>query len=413
VSQNLDPLLLSAGFTDDPYPIYKALRDSAPVYWSEAWDSWLVTSYAFVAAIAQDHTHFSNVGRRSSHFEVLPEPLRSEMRPLEEHFTVGMGNTDPPEHRRYGAMVEDAFTPRAVRSQRPLIQRIASGLVNEMGRATEFDLVASFAYPLPAAVIAEIIGFPAADRDRFKAWADDFVGFQGGILPNPTDARRNLRSFLEARHWLLDLAEERRQRPRDDLLSKFVSPDRAEPLTSEDILAICVVLMVGGHETTTSLLSSAALGLMEHPEQRALLREDQGHIRSAVEEFLRFESPIQQSLRVAREDVEVNGRLIRRGGLVRLMLGAANRDPEVFRDPDRLDVTRKENKHLAFLTGIHFCLGAWLARLEAEVAISAIVDTLDTVSLASFDLHWRSGTINRQLLALPVRRASGETALLV
>jgi hypothetical protein len=312
---------------------------------------------------------------------------------------------DPPDHTRLRSLVNRAFTPRVVEDLRPHIRDVARYLIDRVVTDGAMDVVEDLAVPLPAIVIAELLGVPPDDREQFKAWSAQIVLALDGTLPpavrmQAAGARGELASYFDR------LIGQRRRRPRRDLLSDLVAvEDKGERLSHPELLSMCNLLLVAGHETTTNLLASGALTLLRHPDQLALLRQRPNLLAGAVEELLRFESPVQRIGRVAKAPVTVGDVEIKAGQMAAAVVAAANRDPAVFPDPDRLDVTRRPGPHLAFGHGPHFCLGAPLARLDGQVVFEALLDRLPALRLADPDWtpEWSANTVIRGLKALPVR----------
>ncbi len=399
----LDEQLLSPEFTANPYPVYRQLRAESPVYWSESWDAWLITRYDDVVATLRDYRHFSNAGRITSLLDHLPSPDREELRPLESNFAGGLINSDPPDHTRLRALVNRAFTPRTVEGIRPRVQTIVNELLDRVQRAGRMEVIRDIAYPLPAIVIAEMLGVPPEDRDQFKHWADEIASFQGMGSCTAAAVRNSQNFLLKMRTYLGDLVADRRMHPRKDLLSALVSAeDGGIRLSAEELLSTSVTLMIAGHETTTSLIGNGLLSLLRHPDQMQKLRNDPSLIELAVEEFLRFESPIQRNMRRIDEDLELGGKFLRTGQIAFQMLGAANRDPGQFLSPECLDIRREPNRHVAFGHGVHFCVGAPLARLEGPIAIATILSRFPKLALAADVVRWRLRGIFRYPEAIHV-----------
>jgi cytochrome P450 len=351
----------------DPFPLYARARREAPVLLHEGLPVRLVSVFRYedCQAILRDAQAWSN------EFSVLDEggmegpPRRS------------MLGSDPPEHTRLRGLVGKAFTPRMIQRLEPRMHAIADELLDAALEQGEVDLVQALSYPLPVTVIAEIIGIPAADRAKFKHWSDEAVAslglvFLGGV--DPERARRQQRLFDAMRDYFVPLAAERAKRPREDLLSGLVQAEHeGSKLDFEEMLSMLVLLLVAGNETTTTLIGNAAQALLEHPGEQKRLREDPGLLPSAIEEVLRFSSPVQFDPRRATRSGELHGVEIRENDFVLTWLGSANRDERVFERPESFDVGREKNPHLAFGFGAHYCLGANLARLEARVALGALL----------------------------------------
>ncbi len=402
-SSSIDQLLVSPAILSDPYPIYHQLRAEDPVHWSDVWGCWVLTRYADVIAVLRDYRRFTNVGRIASFLDQLPANVRAQIRPLYDNFTVGMPNTDPPEHTRVRGLVNSAFTARVVDGMRPRVQEIIDGLLDQAESGGAMEVIGSFAYPLPAIVIAEMLGVPAEDRDRFKAWSDDIVAFHGTGRPHIETIMKSTAALLETKTWLLRLIEARRKQPEDDLISALVAAEeRGEMLSETELVATCITLLTAGHETTTGLIGNGLLALLRHPDQLRKLRENPALIGTAVEEFLRFDTSFLRAWRLTAEDVEIGGKRIPKGQTLSLMLGAANRDPAQFEEPDRLDITRDPNLHTSFGWGIHFCAGAPLARREAEIAFTTLLRRFPQMKLDEAGVEWQQNNTFHNLKSLPV-----------
>jgi cytochrome P450 len=348
----------------DPYPTYRLMQERDRVHWHDALGLWFVSRHADVTAVLRD-------GRFSS-----AEALRT--RELGESLLF----TDPPDHTRLRALVSRAFTSRVVEGLRPRIEAIVEQLLSRAASRGTIEFVSEFAYPLPVTVIAELLGVPLEDHDRFRTWAADLAYAVEPVVPE--DILQRVRAASNAlTAYLSEIVDERRREPGADLISGLVAvEEHGDTLSTSELLSLCQLLLVAGHLTTANLLGGAVLALLEDTEQLARVRSEPHLIETAVEELLRFTSPTQFIGRRAVDDVEVGGRRIEPGQMVAAMVGAANRDREVFTDPGRLDLARHPNPHLAFGRGIHFCLGAPLARVEAQVAISALLERFPRLRLA-------------------------------
>jgi cytochrome P450 len=382
---SLQDALLGPGYLQDPYPVYRRLREEDPVHWFEPWGAWILTRHADVLGVLREEgKRFSVVGRIRRAVAALPGPMHGEMAPIVDHFSVGLLHSDPPDHGRLRGLISAAFTPKTIAAMDPRITTLVETLLTDINGRDRFDLLATFAFPLPALVVAQVLGMPPEDRFRARGWADAISTFFGSNRLTPEIARRGQSGLLEARGYLAELAEERRQAPRDDVISRLVAAqDRGEPVSDAEILSTCMTFLVGGHETTTALITSGMLCLSSFPQELERLRADPSLMPTAVEEILRYESPNQRIIRIALEDVDIGGRMIRKGESVMLLLGAANRDPDQFPDPDRFDIGRDPNKHLAFAMGAHFCIGAPLARLEGQIALAALLERFPRLVIES------------------------------
>lgn len=388
--------LASPEFIADPYPTYRYLRESEPVTFVP--DSGPMGGFWFV-------TRYEDVG------QVLGNRLFSkDMRPFvppERQNPVGLSMLfrDPPDHTRLRSLVSKAFTPRMIEGLEPRISGVAGDLIGRMRGSGESDVIRDLALPLPVIVIAEMLGVPTADRDSFREWSGDIIA--GGDLAQDYEERqqRSLAASKALIEYLTELIEARRRQREDDLISGLIDArDEHGALSEEELLGNCMLLLIAGHETTVNLIGNGALALLRHPDQLELLRREPGLAGSVVEETLRFESPVQQAtFRVTAEEMEVGGQKINEGEQVSAVVGAANRDPEQFPDPDRFDISRQPNRHLAFGRGPHFCLGAPLARLEARVTLPKLFASQPAPDLAADEpLSWRANTAFRGLESLRV-----------
>ena len=391
---------LSAQMAQDPYPTYAKLRARDPVHRSRLMQAWLFSRYAEVDTILRDHRHFSSDPRK----RIPSGRQRASLPNVEEPSMLFL---DPPDHTRLRALVNKAFTPRAVAALEPHIRELMSRLLDAVEDPSAFDLMAAVAKPLPVIVIAEMLGIPAEDRARFAVWSDQRARI---LEPTLSAAEREtaeaaMRS-LDA--YLMPIISARRAAPHDDIISALAqAEEEGDKLTEREVLLMLRLLLVAGNETTTNLIGNGMLALLRHPDQLAALREDRALIPSAVEELLRFDSPVQVDVRSVLEDCDVNGFGVRRGDNVVCLLGAANRDPDRFEAPDRLDVGRREQTHLAFGRGIHHCLGAPLARLEGRMVLETLLERFVSMSLLDERPAFRNSVVLRGLDSLPVtaRRA--------
>ena len=402
IEDSFDQHLLTPAYLANPYLYYHRLRREAPVYWSEAMGAWLLTRYRDAEAALHDPRLISGT-RVSAAVKQLPEAVQPEMQSLQSHISTWMGFIDPPDHTRLRALVGNAFTPRMIRDLRPRIQGIVDELLDQVQQAGQMDAIADFAFPLPAIVIAEMLGLPPGDREQFKQWSNDVMAFLGTGRTKVDVARHAQQAVHTLKEYLRTIFAQRRRRPQDDLISALlIVEEEGDRLSEEEMFGMCVFLLVAGHETTLALIGNGLLALLQNPDQKRALQDEPALIDTAVEEFLRYDSPIQHQTRVAGEDFELEGCRIRRGQRVLPMLGAANRDPAQFSDPDRLDVRRRPNPHLAFGYGIHFCLGAPLARMEGQIAIRTILHRMPALELMNEPLSWRVHTSMRNPERLPV-----------
>jgi hypothetical protein len=400
-----DQDLISNEFLRDPYPILHHLRSNTPVYWSESVGGWIITRYDDVVTTFRDVAHFSNEGRLGRAIDYLSTEQRAHFGAFQNHYaTKSLLHSDPPDHTRLRSLLNKAFTPRVVEAMRPRVEALVDELLTQAMRAGSVDLVRDLASPLPAIVIAQILGAPAEDAQLFKQWADDILAFQGVNRPALEVLERSQRGLVDIRAYLTNLIADRRRHSRDDLISHLVAAEtQAECLTESELLATCVTLLIAGHETTLSLIGNGLLTLLQHPEQLQQLRQDPTLMPAAIEEMLRYESPVSRQPRLIKQDVTLGGQQLRRGQIAFQFLNAVNRDPAYFPDPDRFDLRRQNNRHLAFGHGIHFCIGAPLSRLEGPIAIAAVLRQMPTLRLTQDAADWDTSKANSRLLrSLPV-----------
>jgi len=383
----------------DPFPVYAWLRDHEPVHWSESLNAWAITRYDDVVELLNRPETFS-----SDRFRRIDERYASQ-RPAVRAVADILGNwlvfRDPPDHDRLRGLVQSSFTPKHLESSRDRIQRTVDALLDGVVARGAMDFVRELAFPLPAIVIAGLMGAPERDIEPIKAWSDRLASYLGGAV----DDRDNFAEASAGVAALVDyfraLLRERERRPEDDLMTLMLRAEHeGDHLTRDEVVANCVLLLFAGHETTTNLLGNGLFHLLRHPAQAALLRADPSLLHHAVEELLRYDGPVPATVKIATEDVPWRGRTIRRGDMVVPFLASANRDPRQFLDPDTLDVRRQPERHLAFAWGIHFCLGAWLARLEARVVLDTVFRRLPDLALAPGAPRWKPMLFLRGLESL-------------
>jgi cytochrome P450 len=403
--KTLDDLLISQEFMEEPYPILRQLREGDPVHWSDSVGAWVLTRYDDMITTFKDVAHFSNEGRLAKVVDYLPAESRDEFKPFEDYYRQkGLIHSDPPDHTRFRALVSKAFTPRVVESMKPRIQQIVNGFIDQAQQNGRMDAIKDLAIPVPVTVLSEIFGVPNSDVNLFKSWADDLLAFQGVNKPLPEVIRRSQRALLALRAYLTDLIREKRRQPCDDLLTELAAVEsEGDRLSEAELLNSCITLLVAGHETTTSLIGNGIYTLLSHPAQWQLLREDPSLLTSAIEEVLRYESPIARQPRLMKHDAELGGKQIRQGETLFQMLNAANRDPAYFDEPDRFDIRRQKNRHIAFGFGIHFCVGAPLARAEGYIVFSTLLERLPGLRLVDDKPTWDlQKPAARMLKKLPV-----------
>ncbi|HEX6487962.1 MAG TPA: cytochrome P450 [Candidatus Dormibacteraeota bacterium] len=373
----------------NPFPIYQHLREQAPVHYEPSINIWFLSRYEDASTLLKDG-RFSADRTKAAQYEDLGRDIPRSI--------LGL---DPPDHTRLRGLVMKAFTPRVVEQLKPRIQKLVDDLLHEAAARGEFELVGDFAYPLPVTVIAEMMGVPVEDRERFQQWSRVLAASLDPIQPP-----ERLEEFEPARIALTDffkqIVAERRAEPRDDLISALVqAEERGDMFSETELLVMCNLLLIAGHETTVNLISNGTLAALRNPDQLERWRTGEVSDESAVEELLRFDGPVQLTGRIPTEEVEFGGRRIEPRTPVITLIGGVNRDPEAFQNPDQLDLGRHPNQHFAFGRGIHFCLGAPLARLEAQIALGSLVRTFPNLRLAG-DPTWRDQVVLRGLETLPV-----------
>jgi cytochrome P450 len=382
----------------DPYPTYAWLRAARPV-WRPTERVYVLSRHEDCAAVLRD----PRFGRSEEGLRVRragPAGEATADEPAVRSFLA----LNPPDHTRLRRLVSRAFTPARVRDLGPRIEAIAAELIDTASASGgPVDLMAALASPLPVTVISELLGVPSADYDRLVAWSDALArGLDPGFLISAEDRERQQLARAEFGAYLSELIAERRRSPGDDLVSALAGVvDDGDVLSEEELIATCILLLVAGHETTTSLMGSAVLGLLQHPDQLARLRAEPGLMTGAVEEFLRYDPPVQLTARVALTDASIGALPVAAGSAAVMLLGAANRDPALCADPDELDITRPPTHHVSFGQGIHFCLGAPLARLETQIVLRLLLQRPDVLRQAG-EPAWKENTVLRGLRSLPV-----------
>jgi cytochrome P450 len=388
---------IDPAFRDNPYPHYPALREGAPRKFNIFIPTTLVARYDDCLAVLRDHEHFS------SHPPEMLATLRAEFGPFAGAST--MLDSDPPAHTRLRRLVSRAFTPRRIKDIEPRIRAIANELLDRIAERGSFDLMEDLASPLPMIVIAEMLGVPPEEHAQFKTWSNNIIEGGRGAFRGVTPGEKVKSNSQELRSYLSEQIERRRREPGEDLITALVQAhDEGGSLSSEELLAFVVLLLLAGNETTTNLIGNGTLALMRHPEQLQRLHADPGLIPTAIDEMLRFDSPVQSTVRTCTANTNIGGTDIAAGELVFVIIASANHDARRFPNPDDFDVARTPNDHLAFGEGIHFCLGANLARLEGAIAISSMVERFPNLRLAdaAAPLQYRGSYLLRGLKTLPM-----------
>ncbi|WP_342479198.1 cytochrome P450 [Paenibacillus sp. FSL H7-0350] len=390
---------MDKAFIQQPFAAYERLREEEPVHrflLPGGQFAWLVSRYEDAVKVLQDSRFVTNPPNAGNEEAFLPSHQEVISRNL---ISVG-----PDDHRRLRRLIQKAFTPRMIEGLRGRIEEISEELLDTIaGKGTrKMDLIEEYAFPLPIIVICEMLGVPLEDQDRFRGWSDVIMeGFNNPELDQASD--EVMKAFVD---YLQELIAERRKHLQNDLISSLISvEEEGEALTEQELYALVFVLIIAGHETTVNLIGNGVLALLEHPEQKQMLLAQPEFIQSAIEEMLRFNGPAEVSnIRWATEDLELDGKQIRQGDMLFVSLLSANRDSLKFQEPDTFDITRKVNDHIAFGKGVHYCLGAPLARLEGEIAVSALLRRMPDIRLEVEEeqLEWRPGMIIRGVKAFPV-----------
>lgn len=396
--------LYGPAFKANPYPTYATMREQEPVCYHLGLDGeheiWFITRYADAEAVLRDHKRFVKNYRTTltpeQRQQLPPDPQLIRM--LDQH----MLNADGADHTRLRSLINKAFTAQMINRMQSRVQAIADSLIDRVQDQGAMNLIDDYAFPLPIVVIAELLGVPASDQDRFRIWSDAF------LTPSftPEGWAKTEQLMLAFTSYLGQVFAARRAQPKDDLISALIQAEEAgEKLSEEELYAMVILLIVAGHETTVNLIGNATLALLQNPDQLAKLKNNPALMPAAIEEFLRYDGPVERAtMRFAAEDVELGGQLIRRGQPVNVVLASAGRDPAQFANPDQLDLARENNRHLGFGFGVHYCVGAPLARMEGRIALDTLLRRLPNLRLAVpvDTLEWRVAPIIRGALRLPV-----------
>ncbi|MFF5156338.1 cytochrome P450 [Streptomyces sp. NPDC000348] len=371
-------------FVADPYPAYAELRERGRVHYFEPTDQWLVAHHADVSALLRDRRLGRTYRHRFGHEEFGRTPPPPEHEPFHTLNDHGMLDLEPPDHTRIRRLVSKAFTPRTVERLKPYVRDLADDLVSALVEAGGGDLLKDVAEPLPVAVIAEMLGIPEADRAPLRPWSAEICGMYELNPPEETAARA-VRASVEFSDYLRELIAERRGNPGDDLISGLIAAhdEDDDRLTEQEMISTCVLLLNAGHEATVNSTVNGWWALFRNPDQLAALRADHSLVPSAVEELMRYDTPLQLFERWVLDEIEIDGRVIPRGAEIAMLFGSANHDPAVFADPSRLDLTRADNPHISFSAGIHYCIGAPLARIELAASMTALLEKAPTLRLAA------------------------------
>ncbi|MGW0812394.1 cytochrome P450 [Streptomyces viridiviolaceus] len=389
-------------FVADPYPAYAELRARGRVHYYEPSDQWLVPHHADVSALLRDRRLGRTYQHRFTHEDfgrTAPRPEHEPFHTLNDH---GMLDLEPPDHTRIRRLVSKAFTPRTVERLKPYVERLAGELVDRLVAAGGGDLLADVAEPLPVAVIAEMLGVPESDRAPLRPWSADICGMYE-LNPSQETAAKAVRASVEFSEYLRELIAQRRKSPGDDLISGLIAAhdEDDDRLTEQEMISTCVLLLNAGHEATVNATVNGWWALFRNPGQLAALRADHSLVPSAVEELMRYDTPLQLFERWVLDEVEIDGTVIPRGAELALLFGSANHDPAVSAAPDRLDLTRRDNPHISFSAGIHYCIGAPLARIELAASMSSLLEKAPTLRPTA-EPERKPNFVIRGLAGLPV-----------
>jgi cytochrome P450 len=389
-------------FIANPYPVYAALRERAPIAYDEATDHWLISRYTDVNALLRDRRFGRTYHHMATHVEMGRPEEPDTLTPFWHLIRSGILDMEPPDHTRVRRLVAKAFTPKMVQSLRSQIQSLVDGLVEDVAGAGEVDLIKTVAEPLPVAVIAKMLGVPDSDAHLLRPWSAE-ICLMYELNPSEEYARRAVAASVEFSDYLRTLSRERRANPQDDLISALAQVlDEGDRLTEDELIGTCVLLLNAGHEATVNVTGNGWWSLFRNPDQLDLLRADHSLVPTAVEELMRYDTPLQMFERWVLEESEILGVTVPKGAELGLLFGSANYDPMVFEHPERMDITRRDNPHLAFGAGIHFCLGAPLARLELETSFGTLLERLPAMELVE-EPEWKPAYIIRGLKELKVR----------
>jgi cytochrome P450 len=402
VITDLDDEVLSEERIVDPHPYFRSLRTNDPVHWNEKYRAWFIHRYDDVVEALRDSRFASSRIRPA--FERLSPEEQEERRPTYDVLMEWLVFRDPPDHTRLRKLVSRAFTPRAIESWRQRADQIVGEMVDQIVDRDSIDLIHDFAYPIPAVVIAEIMGVPPSDRDLFKEWSDSVMTLVFGARGMEDRRTKAQHGLGELATYLGELVTYYRKHPSENIIGDLItSQEGDDQLSDHEIVSNLVLFLFGGHETTTNLIGNGTKALLDHPEQAYLLRQDPSLFKGAIEEILRFDGPSKMEVRTLVADLDMRGQTLHAGEMVYLVQHAANRDPEQFDNPDRFDITRNPNPHIGFGFGIHFCLGAALARLEGSIALEALVGRFPDMAFDEQPAKWVPTMLSRGMESLPIR----------
>lgn len=404
----LDEFLVSPAFLADPYPTLRRLRDEDPVHWSASLGGWVVTRYDDVVQTYLDVDHYSNEGRLAGTMNHLPPEDREKLAVFADFYLAkGLVHADPPDHTRIRRLIlKWGFTPGQVEALRPKVEAIVNDSIDAVAADGRMEVIEDLAFVLPVTVLCDLLGVPHTDGLIFRSLADRLLGFQGRNRPSLESLLAAQEAILELRAYLAERSAglEDGTVAADGLLGRmFAAQESSDALSEDELVNTIGTLLIAGHETTTSLVGNGLYTLLRHPDQWQAMRDDPSLIPGAIEEMLRYESPLTRQPRLLKDDVELGGIRLQAGETVFQMINAANRDPSHFDDPETFDIERLTSRHLAFGQGIHFCIGAPLARLEAQIVFQAVIERLPSISLVDEQPEWELGKPTVRILKrLPV-----------
>lgn len=386
---------------NDPLPVFKKLQEQDPCHWCAPLKSWVFTRYEDVRDVLRDDA--ISADRLTPYFESLPDSQRLGVREVVKYLNTWVAFKDPPEHTRIRSLLNKVFTPGAIKSLRPQVEQAVDHLLEPLKHKQSFDFIEEFAYPLPANVILMMLGLPVEDTERLHEWSVEMQPFIGGATTSPD-------KYVRAEHGAKNMAEyfrqairDRESRPRDDMLTKLIKcREEDDALTEDEVIGTAILFLFGGHETTTNLIGNGVRALLQHPDAAAAVRQDDSKTKPAVEEILRFDGPTLASVRLVKTEHERHGKTLRKGDRVFVMIHGANHDASQFHEAHTFDIERSPNPHLTFNYGIHFCLGAPLARLEGDVAIARAIRQLPGLTLAADSYDYMDTMVMRGVRTMPV-----------
>ncbi|WP_344055768.1 cytochrome P450 [Microbacterium lacus] len=375
----------------DPYPIYRSLRSEHPVAWSDSWNAWVISRHADVAKSLRDGENLSNEDRQGLLFDGLTADERAALEPLRHYFAQkDVIGSDAPDHTRMRRLVQSAFTPQIITGLTPRIEALVGELLADVADLERFDLVDSVTHPLPVVLIAEVLGVPSEDRDLFKRWSADILAFQGTGTTTFAAASTSQNALLEMFAYMSEIIDARRLSPRDDLITALAqAEDEGGRLTRDELLSTCNTILTAGHETTTNFLGSMVFHLLDDPERWRSARGNPALRALAAEETLRFDAPKQRNFRRVKRDHVFEGVEFAENEMVFQLIGSANRDPAKFENPDVFEIERDPKGHVTFGNGIHFCLGAPLAKLEGRIMLEALFDAFPSPEIDPPSIEWQ------------------------